>query len=116
MPLQLSEAKNIIWNIDKFWFNNFKSYGDNNEITWDNVSGIVQISGENQQGKSTILDAICFILYGTTQSTTIQSAQWEPRRTTEFSCKLHRQITISQTIIFQQTEQAPVIMEYISVL
>jgi len=67
--LQLSEAKNILWSIDKFWFSNFKSYGDNCEIEWDNVSGIIQIAGENQQGKTTILDAICFILYGTTLST-----------------------------------------------
>jgi DNA repair exonuclease SbcCD ATPase subunit/DNA repair exonuclease SbcCD nuclease subunit len=68
--LQLTEARNIIWNIDKIWFNNFKSYGDNNIIEWDAVNGIVQIGGENQQGKTSIIDAICFILYGTTTSTT----------------------------------------------
>ena len=67
--LQLSDTRNIVWNIDKFWFNNFKSYGDNNVIEWNNINGIVQIGGENQQGKSTIIDAICFILYGTTLST-----------------------------------------------
>jgi len=68
--LQLSDTKNIIWNIDKIWFNNFKSYGDDNVIEWDNINGIIQIAGENQQGKTSIIDAICFILYGTTVSTT----------------------------------------------
>lgn len=67
--LKLNETKNIIWNIDRFWFNNFKSYGDDNLIEWNNINGIVQIGGINQQGKSTIIDAICFILYGTTIST-----------------------------------------------
>jgi len=68
--LQLSDTKNIIWNIDKFWFSNFKSYGDDNVIEWDKINGVVQIGGENQQGKTSIIDAICFILYGSTISTT----------------------------------------------
>jgi hypothetical protein len=68
--LELSDTRNVIWNIDKFWFNNFKSYGDNNVVEWDKFDGIVQINGFNQQGKTSIIDAICFILYGTTISTT----------------------------------------------
>lgn len=68
--LHITDTKNIVWNIDSFWFNNFKSYGDNNEIRWDNINGIIQIGGENQQGKTSIIDVICFILYGITISTT----------------------------------------------
>jgi len=68
--IQLSEARNIIWSIDKIWFNNFKSYGDDNVIEWKDINGLIQVSGENQKGKTSIIDAICFILYGTTTSTT----------------------------------------------
>ena len=67
--LELSENKNIIWNIDKLWFSNFKSYGDNNIIDWSDVIGIINLSGLNQSGKTSIIDAICFILYGNTLST-----------------------------------------------
>jgi DNA repair exonuclease SbcCD ATPase subunit len=67
--LDIKISKNIKWNINKIWFNNFKSYGNNNEIDLENMNGIIQIHGINQQGKSTILDAICYILYGTTLST-----------------------------------------------
>lgn len=67
--LNITKISNITWNIEKMWFNNFKSYGDNVVIDWGEISGVVQITGINQQGKSTILDAICYILYGTTIST-----------------------------------------------
>ena len=69
--LNLSNNKtNIEWSIDKFWFSNFKSYGDDNEIDWKDIDGIIQISAtENQEGKTSILDAITYILYGKTTTT-----------------------------------------------
>lgn len=68
--LELREEKtNIEWKIDNFWFDNFKVFGDKNKIDWSDLNGIIQIHGENQQGKTTILDAITYILYGTTLTT-----------------------------------------------
>ena len=68
--LHLSDNKtNIEWSIDKFWFSNFKSYGDDNIIDWRDTDGIYQIHGLNQQGKTTILDAITYILFGKTTTT-----------------------------------------------
>jgi DNA repair exonuclease SbcCD ATPase subunit len=68
--LEMDKVSNINWGIDRLWFNNFKSYGDDNIIDWVNKNGIIQIMGVNQQGKSTILDAITYILYGNTLATT----------------------------------------------
>jgi len=57
------------WKIDRFWLNNFKSY-ENIDINWSDMNGIIQLySKENQQGKTTILDGICYISHGTTLST-----------------------------------------------
>jgi len=57
------------WKIDKFWLENFKSY-ENINIDWSDMDGIIQLySEENQQGKTTILDGICYISHGTTLST-----------------------------------------------
>jgi DNA repair exonuclease SbcCD ATPase subunit/DNA repair exonuclease SbcCD nuclease subunit len=68
--LHLSNTKtNISWSIDKFWFSNFKSYGDDNEINWKDTDGIIQVHGLNQEGKTSILDAITYILYGKTTTT-----------------------------------------------
>ena len=66
--LDRSEIVNKIWDIDKLWFNNFKSYGDNNDLDLK-IDGIIQINGINQYGKSTVLDAISYILYGKTIAT-----------------------------------------------
>ena len=66
--LDISEIVNKVWDIDKLWFNNFKSYGDDNVLDLK-TDGIIQINGINQFGKSTILDAICYILYDKTMAT-----------------------------------------------
>lgn len=55
----------IVWNIDRFWVDNFKSY-DKLEIDWRNIHGIIKLMGENQMGKSNLLDAISYICFGTT--------------------------------------------------
>lgn len=61
-----------IWDILSLNFSNFKSYGDDNEIDFTKMSSpaLIQIAGLNKQGKTTILDAISYVLYGVTTSTT----------------------------------------------
>lgn len=73
------EKQNIHWSIEKFWFDNFQAYGDNNIVDWNNINGIIQIVGKNQQGKTTILDAICYILYGKTPYTEKQKKHGDNR-------------------------------------
>lgn len=68
--IETSGAINIVWNIDKIEFSNFKSYGDDNVLDIKDINGIIQINGINQYGKSTILDVICYALYGKTLATT----------------------------------------------
>jgi len=70
--LNVSLNKGITWGIDKVFFNNFKSYGDDIEVDFSKMdtSSIIQINGINQQGKTTILDTISYILYGKTTTTT----------------------------------------------
>lgn len=67
--LQLPDSiTNAEWSIVDMWIDNFKSYSEA-KIEWETIHGIVQISGFNKQGKTTIFDAICYILFGTTIST-----------------------------------------------
>ena len=67
-----TENLGISWSIEKIWFDNFKSYDDGNIINFKSMGDntVIQISGINQQGKTTILDAISYVLYGKTTTTT----------------------------------------------
>jgi DNA repair exonuclease SbcCD ATPase subunit len=74
-----NEATNIVWNIDKITFSNFKSYGDDNVLDLHDTNGLIQINGINQYGKTTILDVICYALYGKTIATTKREKNGENR-------------------------------------
>jgi len=68
--LELSTTtNNVQWNIEQFWLDNFKSY-NKETIDWNDIHGIIQLhSEENQMGKTTLLDGICYITHGTTLAT-----------------------------------------------
>lgn len=55
-------------NIDilKIEINNFKSYGEDIVIDWEELNGITSLTAPNRTGKSTIMDAILFNLFGKT--------------------------------------------------
>lgn len=67
LPVKESEFSD--YQIEALWLDNFKSYDENNLINWKDNNGIIQITGENQAGKTTILDGICYVLFGKTLST-----------------------------------------------
>lgn len=98
--LETIDSVNTTWNIDKIWFDNFKSYGDDNIIEWSSKSGIFEISGPNQIGKTTILDAICYCLYGKTMGTTTKEKYGDNRfinnKRDKDGCLVGMIITINQ--------------------
>lgn len=53
------------WNLEKIKFKNLCIYGEEEEIdlTKLKLNEIILISGQNNVGKSTLIDIICFILY-----------------------------------------------------
>ena len=53
------------WQINKMKFNNTFSYGKENEINFDNMSGIVGIFGKNRTGKSSIPGTLMYGLFNT---------------------------------------------------
>ena len=108
---RLNEQENngVSWSIDKYWFNNFKSYGDGNFIDWEEQNGIYQIHGENQKGKSTIIDAISWILYGKTTNTMKRERHGDNRF---FNNKRERDTLDGGAVITINGQKYTIIREY----
>jgi DNA repair exonuclease SbcCD ATPase subunit/DNA repair exonuclease SbcCD nuclease subunit len=56
----------VKWSIKKLRWDNTYSYGKDNEIDFENLSGITGIFGRNAQGKSSIPGTIMYSLFNTT--------------------------------------------------
>jgi DNA repair exonuclease SbcCD nuclease subunit len=56
----------VKWSIKKIKWDNTYSYGTENEIDFENLSGITGIFGRNAQGKSSIPGTIMYSLFNTT--------------------------------------------------
>jgi DNA repair exonuclease SbcCD ATPase subunit/DNA repair exonuclease SbcCD nuclease subunit len=59
-------SRNAKWSLKNLKFDNLFSYGDSNEINFDNLNGIVGIFGSNRAGKSSIVGSIMYSLFNTT--------------------------------------------------
>jgi len=56
-------ARNVKWSIQKLQFDNLFSYGENNSIDFRKLSGITGIFAPNRRGKSSIVGAIMYCLF-----------------------------------------------------
>ena len=58
-------ARNKVFEFKKLKWDNFLSYGKDNEIDFDKLTGLVGLIGNNGAGKSSILDTLFFALHNT---------------------------------------------------
>lgn len=81
------KSRNVQWKPIKFKFSNMFSYGPDNEINFDNMSGVWGVFAPNASGKSSIMDAVMFCLYDKTPRAYRGDHIMNNRKTT-FSCEL----------------------------
>ena len=55
--------RNVTWKPIKFEFSNMFSYGDGNEINFENMNGIYGLFAANATGKSSIFDSLMFCMF-----------------------------------------------------
>ena len=59
-------SRNINWRLNSFEFDNLFNYGENNNVSFRELSGIVGIFGKNFSGKSSIIDGVLWTMFNTT--------------------------------------------------
>lgn len=62
--------KSIVWRPIRMKFSNLFSYGENNEINFESLNGVIGIFAPNAYGKSSSFDALSFALYDKTPRAT----------------------------------------------
>ena len=59
-------SRNVNWKINTFKWDNLFNYGEENQLNFGMLNGIVGIFGKNFSGKSSIIDAALFTLFNST--------------------------------------------------
>ena len=80
-------ARHVEWKLIDFEFSNMFSYGENNKISFDDMSGLVGLFAKNHTGKSALLDSIMFCLFDRCSRTTKAESVLNKNRKT-FECKI----------------------------
>jgi len=82
---------NILWTPKTLEFSNMFSYGEGNKIKFDNAQGIVGIFAPNASGKSSLFDALSFVIYDKTSKTNVAKNILN-NRSDKFYCKFNFEI------------------------
>jgi len=88
-PAEIS--RNVSWKPKIFEFSNMFSYGENNKINFQNMSGTVGIFAPNHAGKSAILDALAYCIFDKCSRTKSASEVLNTSKT-DFICTFNFEI------------------------
>lgn len=99
-------VKNQNWTIKSLEFDNLFRYGENNKIDFADMEGIVGIFGNNAIGKSSIIGAITYALYNTSDRGPLKNAHII--NTSKNACRAKIRIGVGGTdyVIERQSSRA----------
>ncbi len=83
--------RNIMWKLKTLKFNNMFSYGEDNEVDFRKLDGIVGLFSPNASGKSALLDVLSFCLYDTS-SRAFKAENVLNNKKNYFDCKVNFEI------------------------
>lgn len=105
LPKDLSDKIANKWSIDTLEFNNTFSYGKNNKIDFNNLSGIVGLFGNNRAGKSSIPGTLMYSLFNTTDRGTLKNIDIVNTRKGFCDAKINFSVNGNKYELFRKTEK-----------
>lgn len=99
-------VRDVSWTIKKLEFNNLYRYGENNVIDFEKIRGITGIFGNNRLGKSSIVGALMFGLYNTTDRGPVKSAYIINKNKTAGSSSVTIEVSGVEYVIERKVEKA----------
>lgn len=86
-------VRNVKWDLNRIEFDNLFAYGENNTVDFDSMPGITGIFGKNRSGKSSIIGAIVYALFNTTDRGSMKNLHVINSK--KESCKARANLTVS---------------------
>lgn len=59
-------SRNTNWELKKLEWNNLFNYGEENSVDFASLGGIIGVFGKNYSGKSSVVDSLLWVIFGTT--------------------------------------------------
>jgi len=96
-------ARNITWSLRGMKFDNVFRYGEGNSINFENLDGIVGVFGPNKTGKSSIVGAMMYGLFNTTDRGTMKAAHIINKNKNHCNAKVSLSIGGNDYLVVRET-------------
>ena len=95
--------RNVKWDLRRIEFDNLFSYGEGNYIDFDSMPGITGIFGRNRSGKSSIIGAIVYALYNTTDRGSMKNLHVINAKKNDCRAKVNLTVSSDDYEIYRET-------------
>ena len=98
-----NSIRDALWSLKRLEFDNIFRYGEGNVIDFEKLEGIVGIFGPNRSGKSSIIAAIMYALYNTSDRGPLKGAHMINKNKNSCKAKLTFNVAGTDYIVCRET-------------
>ena len=98
-----NSVRDAVWSLKRLEFDNIFRYGEGNVIEFENLEGIVGLLGANRIGKSSVITALMYFLFNTTDRGPLKSAHLINKNKNRCGAKLYFGVAGIDYIITRET-------------